>query len=149
MELQINRYSVCAWVKPAEQIERFCEHRNDIASEYYEKLADLPLYLPARQPDRVSSFHLFTVQLKSEEPALRRLVFDELRSQGIGVNVHYIPVHLQPYYARLGYCSGDFPNAELYYSRAISIPIHCRLSASDRKRVIQSLRAAIDKHIAH
>jgi dTDP-4-amino-4,6-dideoxygalactose transaminase len=72
----------------------------------------------------------------------RRVAFEELRAAGIGVNVHYIPVHLQPYYRRLGFRPGQFPVAEEYYRRAISIPLHAELTDAEQDRVVAALQTA-------
>src|SRR3546814_8053368 len=77
--------------------------------------------LPYQSPDAHSALHLYPVQI--EDASQRRRVFEGMRTAGIGVNVHYIPVHLQPYYRRLGHATGRYPHAEAYYSRALSLPI--------------------------
>ncbi len=74
----------------------------------------------------------------------RRPIFDALRAGGIGVNVHYIPVHLQPYYRALGFAKGQFPNAEAYYSRAISIPLHQQLTNAQVEMIAARMRALAD-----
>ena len=99
-------------------------------------LTDLPLRLPYRDPAHLSALHLYPVQV----PGDRRRVFDALRQAGIGVNVHYIPVHTQPDYARFGFRRGDFPVAEAYYERAISLPLYPLLTEAEQDQVVAALR---------
>jgi UDP-4-amino-4,6-dideoxy-N-acetyl-beta-L-altrosamine transaminase len=119
--------------------------RAALAERYDGLLADLPLRLPPRRNDRVSAWHLYAIELDAEHCRVRRAdVFASLRAQGIGVNVHYIPIHTQPYYRRLGYARGDFPAAERYYAHALSIPLFPALSQADQDRVASALRAALE-----
>ena len=91
-----------------------------------------------------SGWHLYMIRLNlAEISQTRRQVFESLRAQGIGVNVHYIPVHTQPFYQKLGFKPGDFPKAEQYYREAISIPMHVNLSDTDMVFVANSLREAM------
>jgi dTDP-4-amino-4,6-dideoxygalactose transaminase len=94
-----------------------------LADRYDQLLEGLPLRLPPRMEDRVSSWHLYAVEVLTHARGTRAEVFRSMREQGIGVNVHYIPVHLQPYYQALGFRAGDFPAAEAYYRGAISLPL--------------------------
>lgn len=103
------------------RIDAFVTRRHEIADIYDARLADLPLDTPKRLAGRRSALHLYVVQL--HDPSRHRAVFEALRAAGILVNLHYIPVHLQPYYQTMGFRKGDFPNAEAYYARAISLPM--------------------------
>lgn len=115
-----------------------------LADRYDELLGDLPLHLPVRLADRVSSWHLYAVEIDGERSnASRRAVFEALRNASIGVNVHYIPIHTQPYYRKLGFKPGDFPAAEQYYAQAISLPLFPALTHAQQDRVAQVLRAAL------
>jgi UDP-4-amino-4,6-dideoxy-N-acetyl-beta-L-altrosamine transaminase len=117
-----------------------------LADAYDDLLADLPLVLPARQADRVSAWHLYAVELDGTRTgSCRRDVFTGLREAGIGVNVHYIPIHRQPYYARLGFKAGDFPAAERYYARAISLPLFPGLDAEQQRFVAVTLRSLLTR----
>jgi UDP-4-amino-4,6-dideoxy-N-acetyl-beta-L-altrosamine transaminase len=120
------------------RIDDYVARRREIAARYYTLLADLPLRLPWQSSDAMSAWHLYVVQLGSNLD--RRRVFEELRSVGIGVNVHYIPVHTQPYYRRLGFGSGMYPEAESYYSRALSLPMFATLSDTQQDFVLAQLR---------
>lgn len=118
--------------------------RETLAARYDEWLAPLPLILPTRLPERRSSWHLYAVEIDSARtPATRARVFAALRAAGIGANLHYIPIHTQPYYQRLGFRQGQFPHAERYAGRAISIPLFPALSEVQQRRVVQVLSEAL------
>lgn len=119
------------------RLDAFLERRRQLVARYDELLSDLPVTRPWQHPDGRSAWHLYVVLVEN-----RRRVYDALRAAGIGVNVHYIPVHLQPYYRRLGFRRGDFPNAEAYYERALTLPLYPRLSESDQDRVVGALTGA-------
>lgn len=116
--------------------------RETLARRYPELLDDLPLALPAVLPDRRSAWHLFPVELTA--PGVDRgAVFRQLRAAGIGVNVHYTPIHLQPYYRALGFAPGMFPAAEAYAQCTLSIPLYPGLSDEQQQRVAGELRRAL------
>lgn len=125
------------------RLDEFVDRRNALAERYDALLADLPLNLPGRQADTRSAFHLYVIRLKHSDPARHRAAFEALRANGIGVNLHYIPVHLQPYYRDLGFGPGDFPIAEDYYHRAISIPLYPRMTEADQDAVVAAIRRAL------
>jgi UDP-4-amino-4,6-dideoxy-N-acetyl-beta-L-altrosamine transaminase len=126
------------------RLDEFVEKRHKIAKRYNEELKDLPLTLPWQHPDNYSAFHLYVIRLKLKEiKTTHRQVFDKLRSVGIGVNLHYIPVHTQPYYQKFGFKLGDFPQAENYYNEAISIPMYYGLTEEDQSFVINTLREVL------
>lgn len=124
------------------RIDHFIKKRHQLANHYFEKLKDIKaLELPYQSPDSHSAFHLFIVRIKPEYTKKSHLqVFEELREQGIGVNLHYIPVYQQPYYRKLGFKKDLCKNAEEYYQSAISIPMYSGLSNTDQEKVIDSLR---------
>lgn len=123
----------------------FHERRRELAARYDDLLAKFPLLLPIRPADRVSSHHLYVVELdEARTSAKRSEVFAQLRERGIGVNVHYIPVHLQPYYRRLGFAPGDYPVAERYYSRALTLPLYPALTEAQQEEVVRSLALALE-----
>jgi len=122
------------------KLDHWIDLRHKVAQKYDESLAALPLVLPIHSSDSISSLHLYVVQVDGKKTSLtRRQVFDQMRALGVGVNVHYIPVHLQPDYRRLGFSNGDYPASELYYSQAISLPMYANLSDSSQCKVIESL----------
>lgn len=122
-------------------LDGFVQRRRHWAERYAQALAGLDLVLPADQQGVLSAWHLYVVQLS--DPERRKPVFDSLRQAGIGVNVHYIPVHLQPYYRALGFEPGDFPVAESYYRRAISLPMFAALTDKDFCYVVDKLAEAL------
>ena len=124
-----------------QRLSDFIARRRFLAQRYDYLLQDLPLTLPYQHPDTKSSWHLYVIRLHLDKISkTHRQVFEELRHAGIGVNLHYIPVHTQPYYQNLGFKWGDFPESESYYQSAISIPLYYGLSEQDQDRVIGSLR---------
>lgn len=122
------------------QLQSFLARRRQLAAQYDDLLAGLPLTRPAQHPDTNSSWHLYVVRVPAER---HTAVFEALRAAGLGVNLHYIPVHIQPYYQAMGFAAGQFPHAESYYAEAISIPLYPGLSDSDQKRVVQELTNAL------
>lgn len=128
-------------VSQMQRLDEFIERRRFLAERYNQLLQTLPLNLPWQHPDTESSWHLYVIRLKLDKiDKTHRQVFEELRSAGIGVNLHYIPVHLQPCYQKLGFKLGDFLQAETYYQEAISIPLYYGLDEESQDRVIASLR---------
>ena len=125
------------------RLNDFVARRNHLARRYDDLLKGTSWVLPGRDPLAYSSFHLYVVRLPEADTNRHRRIFEQLRADGIGVNVHYIPVHLQPYYADLGFRPGDFPNAEEYYQRAISIPLFPDLTEVEQDQVVTALKAAI------
>lgn len=123
-----------------ERIDAMQAERAARAERYDEILADLPLKLPQRYGDRTSAWHLYVVELTDEAKCDRAALFAAMREAGIGVNVHYIPIHTQPYYQRLGFARGDFPASVAYYENAISIPLFPSLSGEEQDRVAELLR---------
>lgn len=121
------------------RVDAYVARRRALALRYGRLLADLPVVLPPANGD--SAWHLYVIQL--EDTSRRRAVYDALRAAQIGVNVHYIPVHLQPWYRRMGFKQGDFPAAEAYYKGALTLPLYPGLTETDQDRVVQVLRQAL------
>lgn len=122
------------------RLDAFIARRRELAERYNTLLANLPLTLPWQHPDGASSWHLYVVRLKLEcIHKTHRQVFEELRAAGIGVNLHYIPVHLQPDYRALGFQPGVFPEAERYYKEAISLPMFPALTNHEQDQVVAAL----------
>lgn len=124
------------------RLDAFVDQRHRVAARYAKALFGLPLELPPAEPNGHSALHLYVVRLGGNHD--RRAVFEALRARGIGVNVHYIPVYLQPFYAAQGFRSGHCPRAEQYYARAMSLPMHPGLSEADQDQVIGSLKEALE-----
>ena len=126
------------------RLDDFVRRRHELARRYDELLADLPVVTPWQHPDSYSGLHLYVIRLKlAEIPASHREVFESLREQGVGVNLHYIPVHTQPYYAAMGFTSEDFPEAMRYYNEAISIPMYHGLTFDQQDAVVEVLEQAL------
>ncbi|QFY62026.1 UDP-4-amino-4,6-dideoxy-N-acetyl-beta-L-altrosamine transaminase [Rhizobium grahamii] len=124
----------------AARLDEWVARRHRIANAYDRKLVHLPLILPVRENGSLSALHLYVVQVDEMKTKLtRRQVFDAMRNAGIGVNVHYIPVHTQPYYQENGMTGVSFPASEAYYDRCISLPMFASLSDDDQDYVVAVL----------
>lgn len=122
-------------------LDDFIHRREQVADIYDDELAAMPLTLPPRRDECRSAHHLYVVRLASEKKAKYHLAaFEALRMQGIGVNLHYIPVYRQPYYQRLGFRHDDFPASEAHYASAISLPMYAGLGEDRQHQVITALR---------
>jgi UDP-4-amino-4,6-dideoxy-N-acetyl-beta-L-altrosamine transaminase len=131
-------------VSQMSELDRFVARRHELAFRYDQSLAELPLVRPWQHPESYSAFHLYVIQVADGAPVDRHMLFDALRRAGVMVNVHYIPIHLQPFYSDMGFKTGDFPIAEAYYERAISLPLYANLTESDQGYVIAKLKEFLD-----
>jgi UDP-4-amino-4,6-dideoxy-N-acetyl-beta-L-altrosamine transaminase len=128
------------------RLDTYLARRRELARRYDELLKDLPLMLPWQDPRSQSAWHLYVVQLAMPQAKRsRRAFFEAMRRAGIGVNVHYIPVHLQPYYRSKGFAAGDFPVAEHYYEHAISLPLFYALSDAEQLQVAEAVRTTLQE----
>jgi UDP-4-amino-4,6-dideoxy-N-acetyl-beta-L-altrosamine transaminase len=126
------------------RLDDYVACRNTLARRYDTLLAHLPLTLPWQHPDSYSGLHLYVVRLHLHKLFLsHRQVFDALREQGIGVNLHYIPVYTQPHYQSMGFKSSDFPEAQSYYSQAISLPMYQTLTEAQQDHVVKVLDSVL------
>lgn len=131
-------------ISQMDRLEDYVAARAARAAAYDTALEGLPLRRPHQAPGRSSAWHLYLVQLDLDRPgADQARIFDALRAEGIGVNLHYIPVHLQPFYRARGHGPGDFPVAEAYYARALSIPLFATMTDADQDRVCAALRKVL------
>jgi len=131
-------------ISQMQRLDDFVSKRHELAQRYDLELAGLPLQLPQQDADAYSGLHLYVIRLKLNLIKLtRKQVFDQLRDAGVGVNVHYIPIHTQPYYQRMGFSKGDFPHAEKYYAEAISLPMFHLMTETQQSRVIEVLRSIL------
>lgn len=127
-----------------DRLDEYIEKRHELCQDYKKALAGLPLTLPWQHPATYSACHLYVIRLKLDQiHKSHREIFEELRSKDIGVNVHYIPIHTQPYYQELGFESGDFPNAEHYYQEALSLPLYPTINEADFNSVIKALKEVL------
>lgn len=131
-------------VSQLQRLDQFVARRHELAARYDRLLAALSVITPWQHPDSYSGLHLYVVRLKLEQIGKsHREVFESLREQGIGVNLHYIPVHTQPYYQRMGFKQGDFPEAERYYTEAISLPMFQAMTDAQQDEVMVALQRAL------
>ena len=127
-----------------DRLEQYVARRHEIARRYDELLKPLPVTIPWQHPDGYSGLHLYVIRLQTENIKRTHLqVFESLRAKEILVNLHYIPVHMQPYYQQMGFREGQFPEAERYYTEAISIPMYPKLTADQQDEVVTALRYAL------
>lgn len=124
-------------VSQMKRLEQFIAARHRLANRYDELLKGLPLVTPYQLEDTYSGLHLYVIRLQLANISLtRREVFEALREREVGVNLHYIPVHIQPHYKKMGFRAGDFPEAECYYSEAISLPMFHAMSYEQQDEVV-------------
>lgn len=121
------------------RLDGFLARRRALADAYDQALSGLGLQLPARQAGAESAWHLYVVRIAER----RDEVFAALRAAGVGVNVHYIPVHLQPFYRQMGFAPGDFPEAEAYYAQALSLPLYPGLTEAEQHYIVNALSDAL------
>lgn len=132
-------------VSQMNRLDAFVARRHELANRYDQLLADLPVTTPWQHPDSYSGLHLYVIRLQLDNISKsHRQVFESLREQGIGVNLHYIPVHTQPYYEVMGFKPDDFPEAMAYYDEAISLPMYQGLTDGQQDDVVHALKAALD-----
>jgi len=124
-----------------ERIDQFVARRHLLAERYERAFAGLPMQLPVRSSKGRSALHLYVIRSRHPRKS-RGQLFVALRAAGIGVNVHYIPVHLQPYYRRMGFGAGDFPESERHYAEAITLPLFPALTEDEQARVISAVGEA-------
>jgi UDP-4-amino-4,6-dideoxy-N-acetyl-beta-L-altrosamine transaminase len=128
------------------RLDTYVARRRDLARRYDELLKGLPLILPWQDPRSQSAWHLYVVQvIAPQAKPTRRTFFDAMRQAGVGVNVHYVPVHLQPYYRSKGFAPGNFPEAERYYERAITLPLFYDLSDREQLHVAEAARRTLEQ----
>ncbi|MDA9574271.1 UDP-4-amino-4,6-dideoxy-N-acetyl-beta-L-altrosamine transaminase [Porticoccaceae bacterium] len=126
------------------RLDTYVARRHELADRYDQLLMELPLVLPWQHPEGYSGRHLYVIRLKLDLIAKSHLeIFEALTGKGIGVNVHYIPVYRHPYFQQLGYKKIDYPNSEIYYSAAISLPLYQTLMNGDQDKVVQSLKEVL------
>ena len=127
------------------RLDSFVSTRNQIANRYTKMLAHLPVTVQLQPLDVYSAFHLYVIRLRLPKiKKSHREVFEALRATGFGVNLHYIPVYRQPYYAQMGFNPSHFPESERYYAAAISIPMYSGITEDQQDRVVAALRKAIE-----
>jgi dTDP-4-amino-4,6-dideoxygalactose transaminase len=133
-------------VSQMQRLDDFVSRRHELAKRYDRLLADLPVTLPWQHPDSYSGLHLYVIRLQLDNiNRSHREVFEALKEQGIGVNLHYIPVHTHPYYCQMGFKGEDFPQSMAYYREAISLPMFHGLTEQQQDRVVKVLTEILGK----
>lgn len=131
-------------VSQMERLDQYVGRRHQLAARYNDLLANLPVTTPWQHPDSYSGLHLYVIRLQLDKISRsHRAVFESLRRHGIGINLHYIPVHTQPYYQKMGFNPGDFPEAMRYYTEAISLPLYPTMTEAQQDQVIAALCEAL------
>jgi UDP-4-amino-4,6-dideoxy-N-acetyl-beta-L-altrosamine transaminase len=122
------------------RLDEFVSKRHILQERYDLFLRNFPLRIPFQDENNYSALHLYPIQINLNKVSKsRKKIYNELREGGIGVNVHYIPIHTQPYYLQFGFKEGDFPNSENYYSKAISIPLFHGMTIKQQNLIINTL----------
>lgn len=131
-------------ISQMERLDDYIARRHQLAERYNDLLASLPVTTPWQHPDSYSGLHLYVIRLKLHSiEKTHRQVFESLRDQGVGVNLHYIPVHTQPFYAKMGFKPNDFPASQNYYREAISIPMFQTMTNDQQDQVVAALTEAL------
>ena len=126
------------------RLDFYVDKRHELAKRYDELLKNVEVMIPYQHPDAYSAYHLYPIQIRLENDAdTRRNIYEGLLIKDIKVNIHYIPIHRQPFYARQGFSVGDFRNAENYYAATLSLPLYPNLSEADQNFVIQTLKSLV------
>ena len=133
-------------VSQMDRLDEFIVKRHTLQERYDQLLKELPITIPYQSSLSYSALHLYPIQIDLRKIKIdREQVFNSLRESGIGVNIHYVPVHTQPYYLEMGFKVGSFPVAESYYSQAISLPLFSQLSFDDQDKIISTLKMALKR----
>jgi dTDP-4-amino-4,6-dideoxygalactose transaminase len=131
-------------ISQMQRLDGFVAKRHIIQERYDSLLSDLPIIKPYQDKNSYSALHLYPIQIDlNKADKNRKQIFNMLREHGVGVNVHYIPIHTQPYYQQFGFHEGDFPNSEFYYNRAISIPLFHTMTVEQQNEVADALKKVL------
>lgn len=143
---RMNDINAALGISQLKRIDEIVERRNRVFMHYIDMIDKLPIVLLDIPPNVLSSLHLAIIRLKGKARLHHKEIFEGLRSKGIGVQLHYSPVHLNPYYRELGFGEGNFPKSENYASEAISLPIFPEITVENQERVIELLKKEIERH---
>ena len=126
------------------RLDEFVNRRHEIAERYDADLRSLPITTPHQAPGTFSSYHLYPIRVsEADSPKTQRQVYDALWQNGVAANLHYIPVHRQPYYEKLGFKAGDLPESERFHRVVISLPMYPALSDQRQSEIFTTLRACL------
>ena len=141
---RMNDIEAALGVSQFRKIDKFVKERRKISERYNKLLKSLPVITPFEQKESFSTYHLYIILLKLNSIHSSYIkVFNNLRDNGIGINLHYIPIHTHPFYKKLGFKEGQFPNAETFYKSAISLPVYPGLTKKAQDKVVKILRKAL------
>ena len=134
-------------VSQTQRLNEFVVRRHVLQKRYDSLLSDLPIIRPYQDKHSFSALHLYPIQIDLNKVSKNReQIFDELRETGVGVNVHYIPIHTQPYYRQLGFKDGEFPNSESYYKAALSLPLYSGMSFQEQDKVVEFVTKVLEEN---
>lgn len=139
---RMNDIQAALGASQMDRIDEYIEKRHNIAKKYSTALNGYPVTSQLQSNHMFSAYHLYVIRVKESQ---HKKIFSQLRNKSISVNLHYIPIYRQPYYERFGYNKSDYPNAENYYSQAITLPIYPTLSSSEQNKIIRTLKLLIKK----
>ena len=138
---RMNELQAVLGLSQIQRVNKFISKRHILKERYDVLLKDLPLIKPFQSSNCYSALHLYPIQIELDKVKItREQIFNELKEQGIGVNIHYIPIHTQPYYQKFGFKVGDFPNSETYYNRSISIPLYPDMTHKQQDKVVMAIK---------
>lgn len=148
LNLRLTDFQAALGISQLSKIKIFIKKRRDIVQTYNEAFRSLPVVTPSENSVSLSAWHLYPIRLKLEELRVgRKIIFDELRKAGLGVQVHYIPVHLQPYYRKeFGFKDGDFPVSEAAYQSEISLPLFPKMTHTQINYVIITFKNVVKRY---
>ena len=127
-----------------QRLDKFVARRRELAARYDELLREMPLTTPYVMETAEPSWHIYVVRLDfARITKTKEQIFSEMKERGIVLNLHYIPVHLQPYYEQLGFAKGDFPHSEAYYEEALTLPLYYDLTDAQQDEIIAALREVL------
>ena len=141
---RMNELQAALGVSQMERLEKFVSMRHQFQQRYDELLKNLPFIVPHQSPHSYSALHLYPILIDLNKVSkTREQIFNELREIGIGVNVHYIPIHTQPHFKKFGFQEGDFPNSEAYYKRVITLPLYSSMKLEQQDKVNNALKKVL------
>ena len=138
----MNDISASLGISQMKKLNFFLKKRNQIAQIYIKSLNNHEIKFQLVKKEYYSSYHLFIIRVNKN---IRRMLFNKLRKKGYYVNIHYIPIHFHPYYRKLGFKKGMFPNSEKYYDEAISLPIYPNLTKKHLLKIIKIVKSFVNK----
>ena len=141
---RLNDFQAALGISQLKKLPHFLKKRQGIVNFYKDKLKNLPLYFQESKKDHISSNHLFVINLNKEYEHMQMRIYNFLLKNGIGCNIHYIPIFLQPYFKSLNYDFFDCQNSISYFKRTLTLPLHVNLSKKDQVQVVNTVHEAFE-----